>query len=161
MKKLTATSLLLIAGLAACAKPGEEATFEAMPEIDEKIAVAMEKASDANVAIAEVEVATAAPERAGPGQTVPPGVVLPPEAVQPVTVDWQGAVEPFLEEMATRAGYSFIVTGDTPANPMLISITANEEPLFGVVRRAGAMAHGYADIAFNPGNQTIEIRYGG
>ena len=91
---------------------------------------------------------------------VPPTVVLPPEAVQPVTVDWQGPVETLIQDLAARAGYSFRTTGQAPANLKMISIVANEEPLFGVIRRAGAMAHGYADIAFNPSTRTIEIRYG-
>ena len=162
MKKLTALPLVVVTLVSACGSMNStNPTVDPIPKIDQQIADAVESSSNANEAIAQVEVATAAPKRAGPGQTVPPGVVLPPEAVQPVTVDWQGAIEPFLSEMAVRAGYAFSVTGDTPANPMIISITANEEPLFGVVRRAGAMAHGYADIGFNPSAKTIEIRYGG
>lgn len=135
-------------------------TVAPIPSIDSRIADAVETSSKANEAISQVEVATAAPKRAGPGQTVPPDVVLPPEAIQPVTVDWQGPIEPFLQEMANRAGYAFRSTGRAPANPLMITITANQEPLFGVVRRAGAMAHGYADIGFNPSAKTIEIRYG-
>lgn len=161
MKKLAAIALVLAPVLSACATVDKDPTVKPIPSIDQQIADAVEVSANANEAIAQVEVATAAPARAGPGQTVPPGVVLPPEAVQPVTVDWQGAIEPFLAEMATRAGYSFSTTGNKPANPMMITITANEEPLFGVVRRAGAMAHGYADIGFNPSSKVIEIRYGG
>ena len=162
MKYLAASSLVAVTLLSACGSMTTETPkVDPIPEIDAKIADAVETSSKANEAIAQVEVATAAPVRAGPGQSVPPGVVLPPEAVQPVTVDWQGAIEPFLAEMAVRAGYAFSVTGNKPANPMMISITANEEPLFGVVRRAGAMAHGYADIAFNPSAKIIEVRYGG
>ncbi|MCW3782589.1 DotD/TraH family lipoprotein [Defluviimonas salinarum] len=162
MRKTTASVLVMAAIVSACGSMTEK-TAEVPPieAIDSRIAEAVETSANANRAIAEVEVATAAPVRQGPGQAVPPNVVLPPEAIQPVTADWQGPVEPFLEEMATRAGYSFSVTGRKPANPMMITITANEEPLFGVVRRAGAMAHGYADIGFNPSARTIEIRYGG
>ncbi len=148
--------------LAACAGvPKEEVPEAAIVAIDEKIAEAVETSANANRAIAEVEVATSAPVRAGPGQTVPPNVVLPAEAVQPVTVDWQGPIEPFLAEMAERAGYTFRATGRKPANGVMVTITANEEPLFGVVRRAGAFAHDYADIGFNPSAKLIEIRYGG
>jgi hypothetical protein len=161
MKKLIIPSMSAAVLMSACTMTTPGSQVDPIPEIDRQIAEAVETSARANEAIAQVEVATAAPERAGPGQNVPPGVVLPPEAVQPVTVDWQGAIEPLLEEMATRAGYAFSVTGDAPVNPMMISITANEEPLFGVVRRAGAMAHGYADIAFNPAAKTIEVRYGG
>lgn len=161
MRNSTILPLALAGLVAACASPVAHPTVPPIPSIDAKIADAVEVSANANRAIAEVEVATAAPVRPGPGQTVPPNVVLPADAVQPVTVDWQGPIEPFLKEMAERAGYMFSVTGKKPANEMMITITANEEPLFGVVRRAGAMAHGYADIGFNPSAKSIEIRYGG
>jgi hypothetical protein len=162
MKKLAASSVLLSALLlSACASStADKGETPPIAAIDERIAEAVETSANANQAISEVEVATAGPVRAGPSRQPPPNVVLPPEAVQPVTVDWQGPIEPFLQSMADRAGYSLSTTGRRPANPMMILITANEEPLFGVIRRAGIMAHGYADIAFNPTTRVIEIRYG-
>jgi hypothetical protein len=156
MKKLmTATAI------SACASEQE---FTATPEIlavDAKIAEAVDKASNANTAIAEVEVATAAPVRAAPAAAIPPSVVLPPESIQPITVDWNGPVESFLEDIAERAGYEFVATGRAPANQVMITIAANNEPLFGVVRRAGNLVHGYADIGLNPSSKKIELRYGG
>ncbi|MCE6959680.1 DotD/TraH family lipoprotein [Cereibacter sphaeroides] len=165
MRKTAPLSVLLpVLLLSACAsvQPGAPAEDETPPiaEIDARIAEAVETSANANRAIAEVEVATAAPVRSGPAPLPPPGVVLPPEAVQPVTVDWQGPIETFLQDMANRAGYSFKSSGRRPANPMMITITANDEPLFGVIRRAGIMSHGYADIAFNPSGKVIDIRYG-
>lgn len=129
--------------------------------VDAKIAEAVEISANANRAISEVEVATAAPVRAGPSRSVPENVVLPPEAVQSITVDWNGPVETFLQAVAQRSGYKLSVTGRAPANQVMISLRAREEPLYGVVRRAGNMVHGYADIAFNPSSRSIEIRYGG
>lgn len=146
--------------LAGCAVPNAQGSAP-IPGVDDRIAEAVETSANANMAIAQVEVATAKPKRAGPGMSVPPSVVLPDESVQPVTVDWQGPIEPFLQQMAGRAGYAFRTTGRKPANPMMITLVAKEEPLFGVIRRAGAMAHGYADIGFNPSARLIEIRYGG
>ncbi len=162
MKKTVMPSVLFSALLLSACAAGAPGKVETPPieEIDARIAEAVETSADANQAIAEVEVATAAPVRAGPSHQPPPGVVLPPEAVQPVSVDWQGPIEPFLKSMAERAGYTFTASGRRPANPMMITITANDEPLFGVIRRAGIMAHGYADIAFNPATRVIEIRYG-
>jgi uncharacterized protein YceK len=130
-------------------------------EVDAKIAEAVEMSANANRAVTEVEVATAAPVRAGPAQSVPENVVLPPEAVQPITVDWNGPVETFLQAVAQRSGYALSVTGRAPANQIMLSLRAEEEPLYGVVRRAGNMVHGYADIALNPSNKAIELRYGG
>lgn len=152
--------LLLLAAISACTTV-EPDLDPSIVEVDAVIAEAVRKASTANVAIAEVEVATAAPVRAAPGADVPRNVVLPADAIQPITVDWNGPVESFLEDIARRANYQLVVTGRAPANQVLITIVAKNEPLFGVVRRAGNMVHGYADIGFNPGAQTIELRYGG
>jgi hypothetical protein len=135
-----------------------EVSPEGIEQIDTQIMEAMETSSRANQAIAETEVATAAPQRPGPGATLPRTVTLPPAAIQPITVDWQGPVEPFLADVARRAGYTFSVDGTPPPNAMLVNIRAVEEPLYGVVRRAGNQVHGYADIAFNPGSRSIQWR---
>jgi len=159
-KKALILSLMAAAAVSACATQQTE-DIPQIVEVEEKIAEAVDKASNANTAIAEVEVATAAPVRAAPGAEIPANVVLPPESIQPITVDWNGPVESFLEDISQRAGYDLVVTGRAPANQVMISINANNEPLFGVVRRAGNMVHGYADIGFNPGSKKIELRYGG
>lgn len=91
----------------------------------------------------------------------PPGVVLPPDALQPISVTWNGELESFLANVASRSGYLFKVSGQRPATPMMIALVADEEPMFGVVRRAGNMASGYADVVFNAGTKVIEIRYRG
>ena len=153
--------LLPVLAVAACTAPVSVQPPADIIGVDRQIAAAVEQAAKANVAISEVEVATAAPVRAGPAARIPPGVVLPPESIQPVTVDWNGPVENFLEDMARRAGYGFSITGRAPGNRILVTITAHEEPLYGVVRRAGTMVHGYADIGFNPELRQIELRYGG
>lgn len=160
-KSKTILSILAAASLSACAGAQTQEAIPEIIEVEERIAEAVEKAANANVAISEVEVATAAPVRAAPAAEVPMNVVLPPESIQPITVDWTGPVESFLEDIAGRAGYTFAVTGRAPANQVMVTISAMEEPLFGVVRRAGNQIHGYADISFNPSAKKIELRYGG
>lgn len=157
-KILVAMSALVAVG--ACSMGSEQAEDNTQSLLNDRLVEAIERSSSANRAIAETEVATAAPDRPGPGANVPPNVTLPPEAVQPVTVDWQGPIDELLEDMAERAGYSFSVDGNPPTNMMMVNLRAEEEPLFGVVRRAGNQVHGYADIAFNPSARSIEIRYG-
>ena len=160
MKTKTITiSLISAVFLSACAVKEAETSSAPIADIDQQISDAVETSADANRAISEVEVATS--NKVRPGSQVASNIVLPPDALQPVTVDWQGGLEPFLAQMAERANYTFRVTGQRPANEVMVSITANEEPLFGVVRRAGNMANGFADIAFNPTAKLIEIRYGG
>lgn len=158
-KRTVILSLLATAAVSACSQ-SETGTMPEIVEVDRQIAEAVDKATKANTAISEVEVATADPVRAAPAAEVPANVVLPPESIQPITVDWNGPVEGFLEDISRRAGYELVITGRAPANQVLVTISAEDEPLFGVVRRAGNMVHGYADIGFNPGSGKIELRYG-
>lgn len=111
--------------------------------------------------IDESPVPVAGATSSGGTDATPPGVVLSPDAVQPITVTWNGELESFLANVASRGGYVFKVSGRRPATPMNIAIVADEEPMFGVVRRAGNMAQGYADVVFNPSAKLIEIRYRG
>lgn len=103
------------------------------------------------------------PEGISSGGTdpTPPHTVLPPHAVQPVTITWNGELEPLLMNIAQRGGYTFRSSGQRPPAPMVVSIVADEEPLFGVVRRAGMMTTGYADISFDPASRVIELHYRG
>lgn len=167
MNKLFRTALpaLLIASLAGCAAQTgatTDARPEAVVEIDSTINDVVISSVQATNEVAAVDVSisrrASAEERA---EELPPTVVLPDDAVQPVTVDWNGPIEGLFQHLANRAGYAMKVTGKAPANNPPISITANEEPLFGVVRRAGALSHEFADVSFNPAARLIEIRYKG
>lgn len=147
--------------LSGCSRSDEVPAGPEVSHIDILIAEAVEVSARSNRAVAEVEVAVAAPQRAAPGQTTPPGVVLPPEVEQLVTIDWQGRVEPMLEALAVRAGYAFRVTGRAPATPVLISVVASDEPLVDVLRKAGNLVHDVADVVLDPSLRRIELRYGG
>ena len=153
-------TLLARAALAGCATsgaPGLKNRPGALEGIDETITEAVTSSAGVTDEIAAIDVSISGPDQSLPA--VPPSVVLPADAIQPVTVHWNGPVEEFLQTIASRAGYSFSSKGTAPAVPALITISADEEPLFGVVRRAGAKVHAYAEIAFNPSARTIEIRY--
>lgn len=174
----TIFAFMLLAGLAACGnKPGMESRSSA-DAIDGQISEAVrvsdgmsrQVAASAGTNIASVQNVTSfdqggdevpAGTSSGGLDSTPAGVVLPADAVQPITVTWNGELESFLANIASRSGYVFQVSGNRPATPMMIAIVADEEPMFGVVRRAGNMARGYADVVFNPSTKIIEIRYRG
>lgn len=173
----SAITLALILGLAACgSKPGVEK--RSADTIDGQISEAVrvsdgmsrQVASSSGASIASVrnvkdfeQGGDSVPSSVSSGGTdsTPAGVVLSADAVQPITVTWNGELESFLANIASRSGYVFKVSGTRPSTPMMIAIVADEEPMFGVVRRAGNMARGYADVVFNPSTKIIEIRYRG
>ncbi len=128
--------------------------------IDRVIASAMERASEANSKVAGAEAAIIAPERAGPGQEVPPGVRVPPEISQSVDIDWQGPVEPMLAALADRAGYEFRVVGAAPATPVTVNIVRERTPLVEILRETGITIHEHGDVALSLAARRIELRYG-
>lgn len=159
--RMTAAVSMVAVLCAGCASTKGIPALPSISEAEMKIAEAVETSSRANQAIAEVEVAVAAPKRAGPNQTVPPGVSLPSELTEAITIDWQGNVEPLVAAIAKRIGYRFAVSGRAPAVPVVVSLNAREEQVHDIIRRAGNMIHDHGDLALNPAAKTIELRYGG
>jgi len=153
--------LALLLALSACAVPPAP-TSEAvrMHEIDLMIAESVEQASRANWAVASAEAAILSPYRAGPGQTIPPGVQLPEELRQRVLLDWHGPVESLLAALAERIGYDFSVVGQRPVTPTLVSFRHDRIELYEIVRRAGIAIHARGDVALSPADRRIELRYG-
>lgn len=152
--------LLAAAAVSACEKP-QTVQMPDISAVDLKIAQAVEKAANANAAIAEVEVAAARPTLPAPGASVPPGVILPAHAVQPVTLEWNGPAETLLSDIADRIGYAFEVSGHRPVNPAMVVVVAENEPVNDVVYRVGNMIDGFGDVVLNFTAKKIELRYGG
>lgn len=183
MKKTSSIILLSSLLLSACAGTGKSGDGSYQPEKDDealiRISEAVRVTDSAYRSVAAVGGVTTVrggvssgdpavpsedvPDGTSSGGTdpTPPNVVLPPHAVQPVTITWNGELEALLLNLAQRGGYTFSTTGQRPPAPMMVSIVADEEPLFGVVRRSGMMSRGYADVAFNPSSREITLRYGG
>lgn len=90
-----------------------------------------------------------------------PGVVLPPDAMQPVSLHWNGDAQGALSRLAGRAGYRLHVSGKAPNITPTMSVVADEEPLHSVVARVAREARGYADVTFDHVGKVIKIRYRG
>ena len=90
-----------------------------------------------------------------------PGVVLPPDAMQPVSLHWNGDVQGALTRLAGRAGYRMQVSGRAPNLMPNVALVADEEPLHSVVARVAREARGYADVTFDHVGKVIKIRYRG
>lgn len=128
--------------------------------VDHKVAEAMQRAANANRAIAEIEAAASAPNAPAPAQLVPSGAKLPPELNELVSVDWRGPLEPLLKGIADEIGFTLHVTGAAPASPVMVTLYRTEEPAWRVIRDAGTLATSEAAVILNPSEKRIEIRYG-
>ena len=90
-----------------------------------------------------------------------PGRVLPPEAVQPVSMNWNGPADELARQLAQRAGYVYDERGRRPANPPHVAITAAEEPLYGVYRRAASSIRSSGVLVMDPVARRVSLTWRG
>lgn len=93
--------------------------------------------------------------------TLPDGVGLPPEALVPIAVNWNGPIDGLIEAIADLAGYEFAVVGRPPAGQGTVAFTDRNEPPFGVAVRAGRLVHGRAGVTLDPAAGKLELHWAG
>ncbi|HLD17001.1 MAG TPA: type IVB secretion system lipoprotein DotD [Coxiellaceae bacterium] len=79
------------------------------------------------------------------------------------SVDWTGPVEPLLKKVAAQSGYQLHVLGIEPPIPVIVSVTAKDQPLAYILRDVTFQVQDRAGIAVYPGKtkatRVIELRY--
>lgn len=81
------------------------------------------------------------------------------EFAQPISVTWAGPVEPLLEEVAARAGYTFGVLGDRPASDLVVRVDAHDKQIGDLLRDIWVQFGGRADLIVDEVKRRIEVRY--
>src|SRR3989338_1468215 len=79
----------------------------------------------------------------------------------PASMDWNGPIQPLIQQIANSANYKLRVLGRAPAIPIIVSITAKNTPIGDILRDAGYHSGKRANIVVFPYNNTIELRYAG
>ena len=95
-----------------------------------------------------------------------PGVKLPaapnPERIgmaQMSSLDWMGPVRPLLTKMAQASHYRLRVIGKTPLIPVIVTVSASNEPLASILRDVRYQVAKKARIKVYPRSKIIELRY--
>ena len=83
----------------------------------------------------------------------------PQELQRAVTFDWTGPVEPLVEELTRKAGYSYGVIGAQPSSPIIITMKVQNKPLINVFRDIGMQMGARADLNINAQIRSVEIQY--
>lgn len=117
------------------------------------LAEAADRASVALETLASVEQARS------PGIAVAPIADAPAELRRAMTVNWVGPVQPIARTIADRAGYAFIVLGDTPPVPVVVSIDAENMPIIDIMRDIGLQLGQRADLKVDAGRKAVELHY--
>ncbi len=83
----------------------------------------------------------------------------PQELQRAVTFDWTGPVEPLVQELARKAGYSYGVVGAKPATPITVTMNVMNKPLINVLRDLGMQMGARGDLNVNAQARAIEVQY--
>jgi len=123
---------------------------------DKVTAMLAESADRASTALETL----AAVERARtPATTVSPIDNVPPELGRAITVNWVGPIEPIAKTLADRAGYGFLVLGNKPSTPVVVSIDAENQRVVDTLRDIGLQLGMRGDVRVDAKSKMVEIYY--
>ncbi len=117
------------------------------------LAESADRASSALEALAAVEQART------PATSMSPLGDVPQELRRTITVNWVGPIEPIAKTLADRAGYSFLVLGNEPSIPVVVSVDAENSRVVDVLRDVGLQLGKRGDVKVDAKSRMVEIYY--
>ncbi len=117
------------------------------------LAESADRASSALEALAAVESART------PTTSMSPVADVPMELRRTITVNWVGPIEPIAKTLADRAGYSFLMLGNEPVIPVVVSIDAENTRVIDVLRNIGLQLGMRGNVNVDAKARSVEIHY--
>lgn len=117
------------------------------------LAESADRASTALQTLASVEAART------PAAAMSPVADVPIELRRAITVNWVGPIEPIAKTLADRAGYGFLVLGNEPAVPVVVSVDAENTRVVDVLRDVGLQLGRRGDVKVDARAKMVEIYY--
>lgn len=154
--------------LAGCATQTYEPNAEPNAETSTSLQAEAYNMSKANVALAEAagSVSQSLTQLGATEQAAnpPESVNTPPSPASygmsmPTSIDWNGPVQPIVQQIANATHYQLQVLGKAPAIPIIVSIQAKNEPMGNILRDIGYQSSNRASIIVFPSRQIVELRY--
>ncbi len=141
--------------LAGCTKPiRANPQVAAQPDsVSAMLADAADRAANSLETLAAVE------QSRSPEVAVAPVGNAPPELRRAITVNWVGPVEPITKALASRASYNFVVVGNAPPTPVVVSIDKENMPVIEVLRDIGLQLGMRGDIKVDSASRVVELHY--
>jgi defect-in-organelle-trafficking protein DotD len=160
LKPLFTGMTLLCATVMLTACSAGHRTYDERPQLvasPDKASMMLAEAADrASVAL---ETLAAVEQTRTPVETVEPVADAPPELRRAMTVTWVGPVEPITKRVADRAGYNFVVLGDSPAAAQVVTVDVENMPVIDILRSIGLQLGARANLKVNAEHDVIEIHY--
>lgn len=160
--KLKSVRFALAAGaaallLASCGtKPDRDPVlpYEGNVRIENKLAVAAERAAAAQEELARVQIA-----RTKPAPALLDEAGLPEELKRPATLSWAGPAEDAARKVAALVGYSFIITGNPPSVPPSIQIDFKDITAGMALYQIGMQSYPFGEVGVDAVSKRVEFRY--
>jgi len=121
--------------------------------------VTMRLAQAADRASAALDTLAAIEQVRTPTDLPPLVTSAPPELRRSVTVNWIGPVEPMAKQLADRASYQLLISGNPPEIPLIISLNTRNQPVIEILRDIGLQLGRRAELRVDAGNKVVELSY--
>lgn len=147
-------ALSFTAVLAACQGNLPKPQLVVEPEnVTMRLAQAADRAATALDTLAAIE------QVRTPTDLPPLAASAPLELRRSVTVNWIGPVEPLLRQLADRASYRVIETGNAPETPLIVSVNVRNQPVIETLRDVGLQLGNRAQVRVDANQKVIELSY--
>lgn len=116
-------------------------------------------AESADRASTALETLAAVEQARTPATSMSPIDDVPQELRRTITVNWVGPIEPIAKTLADRAGYSFLVLGNEPSIPVVVSVDAANSRVVDILRDIGLQLGKRGDVKVDARSRMVEIYY--
>ncbi len=137
-----------------------ENIIESKPQMvasPDRISLMLAEAADRSAKA--LETLSAIEQYQNPEVSVAPIENAPAELNRAVTTNWIGPVDVIVKSLADKAGYGFMVMGDEPPVPIIVSIDVENRRIIDVLRDIGLQMGTRADVRVNDKYGMIEVQY--
>lgn len=94
-----------------------------------------------------------------PAVNMSPVADVPVELRRAISVNWVGPIEPIAKTLADRAGYGFLVLGNQPSIPVVVSVDAENTRVVDALRDIGLQLGTRGDVKVDAQSRMVEIYY--
>jgi defect-in-organelle-trafficking protein DotD len=142
------------AAVVGCTKNLPKPQLVAEPDnVTLRLAQAADRAANALDTLAAIE------QVRSPSDLPPLAAGAPPELRRSVTVNWIGPVEPLVRQLADRASYKVVVSGNAPEAAIIISMNARNQPVIEALRDIGLQLAARGELRVDANLKTVELSY--
>jgi hypothetical protein len=162
MRFRTLAAAAALVTLSACATDQGRPTVMSQPawdtharaHIDDKLGESSRRAATALETLAMIQRTRTEPPASSIDETL-----LPPELARQATVEWNGPAHELVQQVARNIGYAFMVQGNPPPIPPMVSVSAVDLPVAKILETTSLQVVSFATINVDPNAKRIEFRY--